>query len=316
MFNLLLGIIAFILLLKGHWIWAAIVLFLLYCSCTATDTKKTPPHTDNKTHTPPVANRYPTLSEKNMRVAVYPNTSTDVNYGVSDKEYQAFLNSPNVYGRPASGLKSGGVDAGMDKHNVQAGVAGEVVLAHMLADMNRRGELGDAHVYFSCVNPGDSTGNTDIDCIIMTGSQIWLLDAKHYSPVRPDSYLTPTGILGSQSKAGELYAYDSHETKMDVPASAMARATPLKAYHASGNMAWATDAVKKLLSRPEGITVQPVILLTRTKRGTYGVMEGTEFPGHVEVTTADAWRKTFTSFGPPRNILNDTDLSSLTKSED
>ena len=175
----------------------------------------------------------------------------------------------------------------MDGHNVAAGVAGEDSVARMLASMDIR----DAHVFLSCRNPGDATGRADIDVVVVSGRTVWLLDAKHYLPASPDAYLVPTPGLDAMRGGGELRAYDSN-TNLNVPVGSLAGVAPVRTYHASGNMAWATDSVRSGL--PAGLDVRPVVLLSRTTGGVYGVMRGTMFPGAVPVMQADAWASTFT----------------------
>lgn len=179
------------------------------------------------------------------------------------------------------------VSYGVDGHNVAAGVAGEDSVARMLASMDIR----DAHVFLSCRNPGDATGRADIDVVVVSGRTVWLLDAKHYRPASPDAYLVPTPGLDAMRGGGELRAYDSN-TNLNVPVGSLAGVAPVRTYHASGNMAWATDSVRSGL--PAGLDVRPVVLLSRTTGGVYGVMRGTMFPGAVPVMQADAWASTFT----------------------
>lgn len=90
---------------------------------------------------------------------------------------------------------------------------------------------------------------------------------------------------------GELRAYDSN-TNLNVPVGSLAGVAPVRTYHASGNMAWAADSVRSGL--PAGLDVRPVVLLSRTPGGVYGVMRGTMFPGAVPVMQADAWPSAFT----------------------
>ena len=54
----------------------------------------------------------------------------------------------------------------------------------------------------------------------------------------------------------------------------------------------AADSVRSGL--PAGLDVRPVVLLSRTTGGVYGVMRGTMFPGAIPVMQADAWASAFT----------------------
>lgn len=216
-----------------------------------------------------------------------PRGPEPVSYGVGDAAFAAWLAAPNVHGRPAAGLEATAVADGMDGRNVAAGVAGEDSVARMLASMGIR----DAHVFLSCRNPGDATGRADIDVVVVSGRTVWLLDAKHYRPASPDAYLVPTPGLDAMRGGGELRTYDSN-TNLNVPVGSLAGVAPVRTYHAGGNMAWAADSVRSGL--PAGLDVRPVVLLSRTTGGVYGVMRGTMFPGAIPVMQADAWASTFT----------------------
>ena len=292
--TVLLSFAFLILLLTGHWVWAFIVLLILGCLSNAGDDGAKPKPT-------------PSQSAPPMRVAENPRAHESVDYGMNDAQYTIFLTSQAVTGRPASGLGTA-VAAGMSDHNVRAGVAGEESLARMFTAMDQTGRLDGARVYFSCRNPGDTTGNTDIDCIVATGDTVWLLDAKHYTPAAPNACLVPTPGLGAGRRAGKLRAYDGN-ANLNVPVASLNHVAPVKTYHASGNMAWAADAVRHALP---SVRVRPAVLLTRTSGGVYGVMAGTEFPGHVPVMTADGWAGAFTSQGAPAPAV-DRYLRSLVK---
>ena len=91
-------------------------------------------------------------------------------------------------------------------------------------------------------------------------------------------------------------AYGPDANVEGVPLASLDGIAPDRSYHASGNMAWAADEIRKALP---GVNVRPVVLLSRTAHGTYGVMRGTVFPGGVPVTTADEWAASFSSEGAP-----------------
>lgn len=264
-----------LVLISGRWLAAAVGVLLLALAAAAlmAASDSTP-------------SGIPTPGRQ-MEPLSAPRGPEPVSYGVGDAAFAAWLAAPNVHGRPAAGLEATAVADGMDGYNVAAGVAGEDSVARMLASMGIR----DAHVFLSCRNPGDATGRADIDVVVVSGRTVWLLDAKHYRPASPDAYLVPTPGLNAMRGGGELRAYDSN-TNLNVPVGSLAGVAPVRTYHASGNMAWAADSVRSGL--PAGLDVRPVVLLSRTTGGVYGVMRGTMFPGAIPVMQADAWASAFT----------------------
>ncbi len=264
-----------LVLISGRWLAAAVGVLLLALAAAALMSASDSTPSDIRT------------AERPMEPLSAPRGPEPVSYGVGDAAFAAWLAAPNVHGRPAAGLEATAVADGMDGYNVAAGVAGEDSVARMLASMGIR----DAHVFLSCRNPGDATGRADIDVVVVSGRTVWLLDAKHYRPASPDAYLVPTPGLDAMRGGGGLRAYDSN-TNLNVPVGSLAGVAPVRTYHASGNMAWATDSVRSGL--PAGLDVRPVVLLSRTTGGVYGVMRGTMFPGAVPVMQADAWASTFT----------------------
>lgn len=264
-----------LVLISGRWLAAAVGVLLLALAAAALMATSDSTPSDIWTGGRP------------MEPLSAPRGPEPVSYGVGDAAFAAWLAASNVHGRPAAGLEATAVADGMDGHNVAAGVAGEDSVARMLASMDIR----DAHVFLSCRNPGDATGRADIDVVVVSGRTVWLLDAKHYRPASPDAYLVPTPGLDAMRGGGELRTYDSN-TNLNVPVGSLAGVAPVRTYHASGNMAWAADSVRSGL--PAGLDVRPVVLLSRTTGGMYGVMRGTMFPGAVPVMQADAWASTFT----------------------
>ena len=310
--RLILGIIALGLLCSGHWIWALLlVLIIIGLSSEPTPSYRAPgapASAPPASYTPTERHEHPAARvrrETTLVPYIKPAGPADTTYGVDAFAFRDWLASPTVFGTPAGGLEDDGVESGMEAHNVAAGVKGEVSVAHMLASM----DLGGAHVYMSCRNPGDPTGRADIDLIVATGSTVWLLDAKHYAPMQPNMWLVPDTGDPSSPKPFELRAYGPNANVIGTPLHSLDPITPDREYHASGNMAWATDVVRKALP---GVDVIPAILLSRTRRGTYGVTQGTMFPGGIPVRTADQWRDTFPSEGEPVQYI-DSYLKSLVK---
>lgn len=280
-----------LLLLTGHWGWAMLTLLLLL----ALSAVRTGGGTDDA-----AAPETPV----GIRLEPYarPAGPADPDYGLDVFAFDDWLARPDVRGTPGGGL---GAATGMAAYNVQAGVEGERSMAHMLATL----PLDGARVYLSCRNPADTTGEADIDAIVATGDTVWLLDAKHYTPARSGMWLVPTPGLGDRTGAGELRAYGPDVNIIGTPLPALDRIAPERTYHASGNMAWAADAIRRALP---GVNVVPVVLLSRTNGGVYGVARGTVFPGGVPVSTADRWRDGFASRGAP-SIHMDTYLTGLVK---
>lgn len=284
----LLACAVLILLLTGHWGWALAVLLLLLL---LSPSKSEPPSPSSPASRP--ASYAPEVRRETTLVPlVRPAGPSDVDYGVDAFAFHDWLASPDVMGTPAGGLEADGEASGMAGYNVAAGVKGELSVAHMLASMDLKG----ARVYLSCRNPGDASGAADIDLVVATGRTVWLLDAKHYAPARDGMWLVPTAADPASWKPYDLRGYGPDANVEGVPLASLDGITPDRLYHASGNMAWAANEIRKALP---GISVRPVVLLSRTARGTYGVMRDTVFPGGVPVTTADAWAASFSSEGTP-----------------
>lgn len=291
----LLACAALILLLTGHWGWALAALLLLLLLSSSGKTSSGTGDTPSLRLASCAPEEWPAARvrrETTLVPLVRPAGPADVDYGVDAFAFHDWLASPDVTGTPAGGLEADGTASGMAGYNVAAGVKGELSVAHMLASMDLKG----ARVYLSCRNPGDASGAADIDVIVATGRTVWLLDAKHYAPARDGMWLVPTTADPGSWKPYGLRAYGPDANVEGVPLASLDGIAPDRPYHASGNMAWAADEIRKALP---GVNVRPVVLLSRTAHGTYGVMRGTVFPGGVPVTTADAWAASFSSEGAP-----------------
>lgn len=84
-----------------------------------------------------------------------------------------------MYGDPGVGLDG----AGFDARAVERGREGELNFAKALAD---RGLLGRFATFWSVHMPEDGVGasagfQTDIDCVVLTGGSLWLVDVKNYN---------------------------------------------------------------------------------------------------------------------------------------
>ncbi|OIH92901.1 MULTISPECIES: nuclease-related domain-containing protein [unclassified Curtobacterium] len=83
-----------------------------------------------------------------------------------------------MYGEPGAGLGGSGFDA----RAIERGREGEVNFAKVL---EQRGLLGRFATFWSVHMPDEGVGaskqfQTDIDCVVVTGSSIWLVDVKNY----------------------------------------------------------------------------------------------------------------------------------------
>ncbi|MBT1166288.1 nuclease-related domain-containing protein [Bifidobacterium simiarum] len=190
-------------------------------------------------------------------VQAEPSDQTDDLYGMSEAEIVRRLRSCTAQ---VKGLHGGGLhDTGFGAMRENAGRRGEYSLA---AALIRHGLLDDPNtcVWFSLRNPGDDTGNTDIDCVIARGTNVWLLDAKHYYPAAKDLYLESAGDRAV--KGGD------------------------RTYVTSRNMAWVTNAVRERLGFAR---IHPLVLLCRTRGGVYGIRSDVRWPGDIPVRQTDQW---------------------------
>jgi len=94
---------------------------------------------------------------------------------------------PNFHGTPGHGLE----DSGFERWRIDAGQAGERALARVIAGARW---ADDVDVFFSLAVPGFD--NIDVDCAVLSGRDLWLLDAKRYT-VRPDAAYTCYGGDGT-----------------------------------------------------------------------------------------------------------------------
>lgn len=85
----------------------------------------------------------------------------------------------HMYGDPGAGLAGSGFDASA----VKRGAEGELNFARALV---KAGLLNRYATFWSVQMPDSTLGaserfNTDIDCVVVTGTSIWLLDMKNYN---------------------------------------------------------------------------------------------------------------------------------------
>lgn len=189
-------------------------------------------------------------------------------YGLSKEEYPAWAGLPNIHGTP---------------HADEAGRT----LACMLASMRIR----SAHVFLGV--------SADVDAIVVSGRTIHLLKAACLTPSEDGMFLVPTPGLGAGMADGRLRVYDRN-VNLNVPVEALAPIAPVRTYDATGGPA---RVVNLMRARIPGADIRPVILLTRTACGVYGLMGDVEYPGRIPVTQADRWPAGFLDMPADPNIL-------------
>jgi hypothetical protein len=108
---------------------------------------------------------------------------------------------PNFHGTPGHGLE----DSGFEQWRIDAGQAGERALARVIAGARW---ADDVDVFFSLAVPGFP--DIDVDCVVLSGLDLWLLDAKRYR-VEDDAAYTCYGGDGTTLYLRRLDA-DGHPT--------------------------------------------------------------------------------------------------------
>ena len=257
-------------------VWTLFMLFVRSVVHTIIDPDGTDSSTSSGTagtytYTPGASKLHKTTDEFDRRDANeqldQPSNQTDDSYGISDKQLFYLLHhcAATVRGIPGGGLNDS--DFGMAR--VKSGQRGEMSVAKALLHY---GILDNPNnrVWFSAHNPGDETGNTDIDIILAFGNQVWLIDAKHYAP---DSQGETLGAPNLDS------AYDKAPWELRMSGG--------KTYRASRNMSWAADSLR--LELPVSASLHSVVLLTRTAKGVPGTQRGTRWPGDVHARNIDNW---------------------------
>lgn len=173
-------------------------------------------------------------------------------------------NHQRMNGSPGGGLHN----ANFSQSSIQIGTKGEVSFAKILES---NGILDFVDSYWSVSMPSesgfirDSKFNTDIDCILVVGKTVYLVDVK--------MYIGGDGTYRMDS-ANSLVLYDN-TTGQPVKGSKK---------HMSKNMAMATDRFKKIL--PGRYRVESCVVFVPTDRGMPTIKPGTvSWPGNIPAMT-------------------------------
>ena len=150
----------------------------------------------------------------------------------------------NFHGTPGHGLES----SGFEQWRIKAGQAGERALARVLAVARW---AHDVDVFFSLAVPGFP--DIDVDCAVLSGQDLWLLDAKRYR-VEDNAAYTCYGGDGKTLYLRRLDA-DGHPT-----------GEILGEHHISRSTAMARQGFKE---RFPALTIHSATLLTPSADGVY-----------------------------------------------
>lgn len=174
---------------------------------------------------------------------------------------------PLMHGTPGGGLS----DSGFDKKAIELGQAGEVNFAKSLGLV---GALDKYATFWSVDRPdwnGDRSG-ADVDCVVLTGSTVWLLDMKFYKG----------GDATYRSHTTGLYLYDNATGSQVGEPKKMSR-----------NMEIADEVFSKMLDtewRASGrFSVRSRVLLIPTNAGAPEIETGTAWPGGVRLENLDTF---------------------------
>lgn len=181
--------------------------------------------------------------------------------------------STRMHGTPGGGL----LNSDFDENSITAGVTGEMNFARALAATDGSSidysGIGDSSIlnrvesFWSCGIPDynradfiDPTTKGDIDCIILTGRNLYLIDLKFYRG---------GDITYSNDSQGNLVTTDNQTGR-----------TVGKPYQMSGNMAMAYRRVKKHYSH---LSVKPCVVLVPQENGQSSISPGTVWSGGIPV---------------------------------
>ena len=165
----------------------------------------------------------------------------------------------------AQGLAGLGLfDSGFDSGNIYNGQRGEVGFykALCLEDL-----IDDCSSYWSVAMPGDdgvarpdSKFQTDVDCIVVQGETMYLIDLKYYASGDVTWHtLDRQWLLCRDNATGEQVG---------------------KPRHMSRNMAMAQDRFQRIFP---GLQIKSYVVLIPTQDGLGNIAPGTAWPGNVEL---------------------------------
>lgn len=166
-------------------------------------------------------------------------------------------NSGRVFGSPGSGLANSSLNA----QRAAIGAAGEYQFAQILTET---GLIDHMDTFWSVAMPStigftpDSTLDTDIDCIVVRGRTVILVDVKKY-PGGDGTYYANTNdtLLFSDNTTGELVGKDHRMSK---------------------NMTIALDRFTHLMPNHD---VSAIVVIVPTERGAAHVSPNTHWNGPV-----------------------------------
>jgi len=168
---------------------------------------------------------------------------------------------PYMYGEPGAGLSGSGFSASA----VKRGQEGELNFAKSLA---KAGLLYRFATFWSVQTPAaDGPGTdpqfpTDIDCVLISGSRVWLLDMKNYTQGdvtwRSDTSTDEVGrqvpvVLAIDNVTGGQVGQERHASQQMM----LAQERFQKRLDASGVKSYAIVAAVVMMPRPEGMGIVP-----------------------------------------------------------
>lgn len=279
------------------------------------------------TSVPRQAARHPLIRDDWMKRKPIPSSA----YDIKSLEEKGMYDMPKgtTHGVPGYGI--GNVDKFGKR--AEAGAAGERVLGGMLVESGILNIPG-VHSFWSLHTPDDHV-DIDIDCAIMYGNRLWLLDAKRYTPSSGDSYLV-RDIRGSEYSYDDRRGYEYHPSLRmitlhddDVESihrnggswnkgsydAAIAYADAImekgKGYEQTKSGYISVEAITKVLYG--GVEIHSYVVLTPTVKGTPGVGVDTNYSGDIHLDQAKyvlcAIRKAIEQM--PRQPLNTSNVDIL-----
>lgn len=198
------------------------------------------------------------------------------------------LSTPLMKGNPGAGLSG----SSFSQSNIQAGALGELNFAKAL---QKHDYLDKFTTYWSVQYPfesipgPDSTLNADIDCILISKKNVYLLDLKLYT----QGNITWQTINNGRS----LQAVDN------VTGDYVG-----KSRNMSKNMYYATNRIStKLKSLGVDMKVKPYVIMMPTDRG-LGKVEDIFWPGDVECMTIIDFLKRIENQNPYNATTSDAEI--------